>query len=69
MGSQYIGDTTIKISNEQEVKQEIKKQRGHPNTVFGHLLVFYDGFEMFISENDKFSTKFPTFSTMEKVDG
>ena len=39
MGSQYIGDKTIRISNE----QEIKKQRGYPNTVFGHLSVLYDG--------------------------
>ena len=27
MGSQYIVDTTIRISNEQEVKQEIKKTK------------------------------------------
>ena len=33
MGSQYIRGTTIRISNEQEVKQEIKKQREYPNTI------------------------------------
>lgn len=43
MGSQYIEDTTIRISNEQEVdkKQTRKKQRGYPNTILGYLPVFY----------------------------
>ena len=28
MGSQYIRGTTVKISNEQETKQEIKNKKG-----------------------------------------
>ena len=47
MGSQYIRDTTVRTSNKQEIKQDKtrnkKKQRGHPDTVFGRLSVFYDG--------------------------
>ena len=72
MGSQYIGDTTVKIYSDQGLKQEIKNKWGILIRFWGiyrYFTLIDSVFGIFISENGKFSTGFSTFSTMEEVDG
>lgn len=73
MGSQYIRDTTVRTSNKQEIKQDKTRNKKNKEDILTRFLGVYRYFTMvywiFTSENGKFSTSFPTFSTMEEVDG
>lgn len=59
MGSQYIKGTT-------DLKQVRKGILIRFKGIYWYFTLIYG---VFISENNKFSTSFPTFSTMEEVDG
>ena len=59
MGSQYIKGTT-------DLKQARKGMLIRFKGVYRYFTMVY---WIFTSENGKFSTSFPTFSTMEEVDG
>ena len=59
MGSQYIRGTT-------DLKQARKGMLIRFKGVYRYFTLIYG---VFISENDKFPTSFPAFSTMEEVDG
>ena len=59
MGSQYIKGTT-------DLKQTRKGMLTRFKGVYRYFTLIYG---VFISENDKFPTSFPAFSTMEEVDG